>query len=107
MPSEFHRRGDVSILRLVEDSDYRAHQNVISVADFQKHLQTHPELIVDWYVYSDNKRTTSGWYFDYAARQVGYHSGSRPERQQTFDDVTQACAAFIKYEMDSIVGRAS
>ena len=107
MPSEFHRRGDVSILRLAEDSDYRAHQTAIGVEDFRQYLQAHPELVGEWYVYSDNKRTSSGWYFDHATRRVGYYSGSRREREQTFDDVTQACAAFIKHEIDSIIDRAA
>jgi hypothetical protein len=45
MSSEFHRRGDVSILHLAEDSDYRAHQTAISVEDIQRYLQAHPEFV--------------------------------------------------------------
>jgi hypothetical protein len=107
MSSDFHRRSDVSILRLAEESDYRAHQTAIAVEDLQQYLQAHQELVGEWYVYSDNKRTSSGWYFDHAARRVGYYSGTRREREQTFDDVTQACAVFIKHEIDSIIERAA
>jgi hypothetical protein len=107
MPVEYHRRGDVSILRLAEESDYRAHRTAIGVEHIQRYLESHPELVGEWYVYSDNKRTSTGWYFDHAGRRVGYFSGSRREHERTFDDATQACAAFIKHEMDSILGHAA
>ena len=45
MTSEFHQRGDVSILHLAEISDYRAHQTILSVQVFYQYLQGHPELV--------------------------------------------------------------
>ena len=46
MPSEFHRSGDVSILHLAEDPDYREHQSAFGVEDIQRYLQAHPELVL-------------------------------------------------------------
>jgi len=98
--SEFHRRGDVSILRLAEDSDYRAHQTAIGVEDFQQYSRpTGVGRRVD--VYSDT--ADARWVVFRSRRStspVTIPAASRSESRQ-FDDGTQACAAFIQAETDS------
>jgi len=107
IPAELHRRGNMSMVALVKESNYRTHQLSIGVEDICRHLLINADLIGDWYVYSTNKRTNSGWYFDYDTQTVGYFNGSTRERVQTFDEVSKACATFIKYELDSIIDHSS
>jgi hypothetical protein len=107
MPAEFYRRGNVSMLGLVEESNYRAHQSLIGIEDIFRYLQGHSNLVDEWRRYSEDKRTGTGWYFDYATRRVGYFSGSCCEREQIFDDVTKTCAVFIKHELDSITDHSN
>lgn len=103
IPSEFHQRGDVSVVRLVEESGYRIHRVAIAVDDLERYLRARPELVQDWDVYSASNRKGSGWYFDRAARSVGCYRDNRRQHEQVFDDAAQACATFIKREIDSII----
>jgi hypothetical protein len=107
IPAEFHKRGDVSILKLLKESGYPEHASSIDIQHIQKYLIAHPDLVSNWSAYSEDKRTDKGWYFDQEARRVGYYSvGFGCEQQQIFDDVMEACATFIKRELDSIADSA-
>jgi hypothetical protein len=91
MPAEFHRRGDVSILKLFKESGYLEHASSIDIQDIQQYLTAHPDLVSDWSAYSEDQRTDRGWYFDQEAKQIGYYSVARGcEHEQTFADVTHA-----------------
>ena len=104
IPADFQRRGNVSVIRLLEDSGYRAFRDAIGVAEIQQHLQTHPDLIDDWSGYSSDKRCSSGWLFDDNRSSIRhYSSGKGRSREQTFGERSRACAEFIKRELDSIL----
>ena len=103
IPVELRRRDNVSIVTLVKESNYRTYQSSIGIEDICCHLRGYSDLIAAWSMYSEDKRTSSGWYFDHDARTVGYFNGSSRERVETFDDVSKACASFIKHELDSII----
>ena len=100
IPSEFYRRGNVSFWDLVKESGYQRQQAAIGIEDVKRCRRAHPELIGVWQQYSEDKRVSSGWYFDKANQEVGYYSDRR-EHVQTFGDNFEACAVFIKYELDS------
>jgi hypothetical protein len=108
MPVDFHRRGDVSVVRLLEESGYEASRDAIGVAEIRQHLEAHPRLISSWAGYSDDQRCSSGWYFDDSRCSIGYFSSSAgTSREQVFGERSQACAEFIKHEVDSILENAA
>jgi len=103
IPADFHRRGDVSVVYLLEESGYDAIRDAITVPILQQHLQAQPSLIDDWAGYSEDKRCSSGWYFDDTCYSTGYFSAEAGQsREQVFAERTQACAEFIKHELASI-----
>jgi hypothetical protein len=103
IPADFHRRGDVSVVYLLEESGYDTVRDAITVPILQQHLQGQPSLIDDWAGYSEDKRCSSGWYFDDGRYSTGYFSSEAGRsREQVFTERTQACAEFIKHELESI-----
>jgi hypothetical protein len=69
-------------------------------------LARYPECVDEWILYSEDKRTTSGWYIkqeEDARYKVGYFSGKDGEDSETtYFDKIAACAAFIKHEVEEI-----
>ena len=90
---------------LMVASGYREHRQAIDIEQIRKHVSEHRDLIGDWIGYSENKRC-SGWYFNADRVEGPYRVGclprvsSKPER--AFDDPVEACAHFVKSELDSI-----
>ena len=104
IPSDFHRRGDVSVVRLLQDSAYEAVRDAIGVPVIRQHLETHPHLIDAWADYSNDKRCSSGWYFDDSRYSTGHFSSAAGRtREQIFSERSEGCAEFIKHELDSIL----
>jgi len=107
IPADSHRRRDVSVVRLLEESGYETLRDVIGVAEIRQHLEVHPRLISSWAGYSEDKRGGSGWYFIQRRRCVGYFSSDEGKSwEQVFDERSRACAEFIKHEIDSILENA-
>jgi len=92
------------MLHGIDESGYRGNERAITENDIRQYLSKHPELSREWSIYSESKRTNSGWYFDYDLRRVGFFLGDGSEQIRTFDDVASACAFFIKNEVDSMLG---
>ena len=104
VPSDLHQRGDVSVVRLLQESGYEAVRGAVSAPAIQQHLETHPHLIDEWAVYSNDKRRSSGWYFDDSRYSTGHFSSAAGRtREQVFSERSRACAEFIKHELDSIL----
>ena len=106
LPRRFHSLGDVSILSLVKASGYFGPHDQVSEADIRAALARCPECIREWLQYSEDKRTSSGWYLthnDEGFYEVGYIT-EHAERQQrlVYSNCTDACAAFIKHELENI-----
>ena len=106
IPADFHRRGDVSIVRLLAESGYDTASNAITVTVIQQHLENHPQMIDDWAAYSCDKRC-EGWFFDSYFSVGHYSTVAGVTCQQTFSKRSLACAEFIKHELDLILERIS
>lgn len=103
IPTDHHRRGDVSVVYLLEESGYDAVRDAITVPIIQQHLQAQPHLIEVWAGYSEDKRCSSGWFFDDSHSRTGYYSSSAGRSQeQVFSERSLACAEFIKLELESL-----
>ena len=73
----------------------------LSVEPIEEFLRENPELITNWLQWSEDKRSSPGYYF----REVKgvYVVGHYPEGVRLdFDDPISACADFIVKEVNSI-----
>jgi hypothetical protein len=106
LPRRFHSQGNVSMFSLVKATGYLEFHDQISEANIRAALVRRPKCIRDWMQYSEDKRTSNGWYLthnDEGCYEVGYIT-ERGKRQQrlAYDNRTDACAAFIKHELENI-----
>ena len=105
MPSTLVVRGDVSPYDLLAHSGYFDRHAEITPDLLRAVLSRDPMLVNDWLEYSENKRTSSGWYFRRAATgfDVGFlGKDGRKVDERTYVDVIEACAAFIKKEIEEM-----
>ena len=90
---------------LLKDSGYFNTYNDIQELDLLSALSEHPEVINDWLLLSENKRTDSGYYFKQVKSGnyvVGFFSQNEGSKHNEYDNVQKACAAFIKKEIEEI-----
>jgi hypothetical protein len=93
------------MFRLLQATGYFEVHDQISEPDIQFGLARSPESVEEWTQYSEDKRT-SGWYIiqdDEGRYEVGFvaENGER-SNQIWLDSRLDACAAFIKHEIESI-----
>src|SRR5439155_14501585 len=62
LPQRFHSLRDVSIFLLLEATGYFGLHDQISAGDIRAALLRCPESNEEWMQYSEDKRTSSGWY---------------------------------------------
>lgn len=101
IPSTLRESGNRSVTDLVRDAGAAEQAETLTADRLERFLLDNRPVIEDWLSYSENKRTSSGWYF----REVegGYLVGRYPEDEVIrFSDPVAACAAFILREIASI-----
>jgi hypothetical protein len=88
----------------VDESGYREARPMLTREDLSAHLARHPKLVLDWLRYSEDKRTSGGWYLIHPASGwvVGRLGGSEQEREIRFGSGPDACAEFILRELDGV-----
>ena len=104
LPKRFYE-GDISIHSLLKASGYFEHHNEINEADILEELTHHLECIDGWLSLSEDKRSSSGWYFkqnNNCKYLVGYFPPQENLRITEYLDEIEACAAFIKREIEDI-----
>ena len=103
-PSDYHARSDATEYKILEASGYlEAHEDV-SEQDIKEALQSDTRYLADWLQFSEDKRCL-GWCLarDEDGWRVGYWSRSGQKGEDLrFGDGIDACAAFVKREMESI-----
>ncbi len=105
----FYAVGNPSPSDLFKASGYREHRDAVGESILHGYLSRHSELIDGWRRYSEDKRC-DGWYF---AEEPGgtYRVGHAPKvvskNERRFADRAEACAAFVKCEMESLVKTGS
>jgi len=101
-----HRRRDgKSLWSLVRHSGIGERQDLLSAELILEHLRLHANLILDWFQYSEDKRTSHGWYI----RQAGEHYvvGRLDGEELIFSDSCRACAEFVVREIAGVVARST
>ena len=97
---------DRSLRDLVDETGYRDLRPALSREAVAAHLAKHPKLVLSWLRYSEDKRTSGGWYLMHPSSGwvVGRLGGSEQERELRFGSGPDACAEFILRELDSVAG---
>ncbi len=107
MASDVLRLRDRSILDLLKSSGYLESHEAITEQHLLAYLQANRDLIRSWIIYSENRRTSCGYYFlgpDNTPDQgghwvIGYYPGRKEEH---FSDGPTACARFVKLEAENL-----
>lgn len=102
LPSTAREIQTKSIYHLLKESGYRQFRDQITPNVLVECLRRERHLINDWMLYSEDKRTGSGWYFEVSGEDryvVGYYPKG-PE--MSFSDPALACAEFIAREVNQI-----
>jgi hypothetical protein len=108
LPRRFNESGDKSLYAFLEECEYAGVRDQITIDEIRDSLLKNPNCVADWIQYSADKKTVGGWYFK--VRRTGEFivgcmaDGNKLEdSQQSYDDAMEACAAFVKQEIDSII----
>jgi hypothetical protein len=103
IPQTLGRR---SLAELVVETGYRELRPTLNGQDLADHLARHPGLVLDWLRYSEDKRTSGGWYLLHPSAEwvVGRLTGPEHGRELRFRAGPEACAEFILRELDSVAG---
>jgi hypothetical protein len=92
---------------MVAASAYRELRPTLTRDHLATHLARHPKLVLEWLRFSEDKRTSGGWYLMRPATGwvVGRVGGSERERELRFGSGPDACAEFILRELDDVAER--
>ena len=107
LPRKYSEAGTVPVRSLLCQAGYFENHSQISEGSIREQLTQHPECVDEWARWSEDKRSSSGWYFEHNGRTgkyvVGYFADDAGRgRPLEFGDRTDACAAFIKREIEDI-----
>ncbi|TGE18565.1 hypothetical protein [Hymenobacter elongatus] len=104
LPSDFHLK-NISAFTLLQESNYFESYNKIHEESIISKLNSNPSLVDQWLQWSEDQRTSSGWYFKklaFGRRFVGYY----PKVEEFFEiksfDKFKVCAAYIKLQAERI-----
>lgn len=107
LPKQLEQVKNKSIIQLLEELDVDRKNLKKSIEDIKSYLKDNSALIENWLVYSMNKRTTKGWYFNKENRNkyiVGYFSNNvRKKKELKYTDAANACAFFMYNELLEIL----
>lgn len=108
MPRRFHSLGNISIFSLLKETGYFELHDQISEEDIRTALLCCPECIREWMQYSEDQRSSNAWYFtlnDEGLYETGHFdikSVPNDTNRVQYANAIDACAAFIKHEIESI-----
>jgi hypothetical protein len=106
LPIVFRLRGQVSLLHLIEETGYLRYREQIDAPLLQTAIRGRHGLIEAWHTYSREKQEDCGWFFE-GPDDGCYLVGSQRysfEGPRQIRDAGEACAYFIKGELESIGG---
>jgi len=108
MPRRFHSLGNISIFNLLEETGYFERHDQISEDGIRTALLCCPECVQEWIQYSEDKRSSSGWYLTlndeglYETAYFDIKAVPNTTNRFQYESAVDACAAFIKHEIESI-----
>ena len=105
LPKTFRSQGNVSFYALLEKSGYFQRYDEISEADIYNELAQNLECVDQWLLRSADQRC-NGWYFQQKDGKfiVGYCPPQKIFETTEYVDGIEACATYIKREIENIRG---
>jgi hypothetical protein len=96
-----------SIFDLLKETGYFENPDSVTIELIEEYLNKNQNIIHDWLIYSQDKRTSSGWYIIEKDKSiiVGYLNNGKREKEKEFNDLVKACSVFIVNEINSIKNR--
>jgi len=105
----FALRGSATIRDLLKETRFIDYADSIDVQDIESSLARKPDLVPDWIQYSEDKRTTNGYYISHEENEpyvVGYYAlKSKSRIIGRYTDHIKACAVFVHLELNDIASR--
>jgi hypothetical protein len=105
LPDKFYNIGNASIYSLLKETGYFENHKDVNETTILKYLVNHAECVNQWLCWSEDKRSTSGWYLrknEDGKYIVGYFPIEKKFQSIEYSDITEACTAFIKREIEDI-----
>jgi hypothetical protein len=104
IPRTFHELQNISVVDLLKQIGYFSMHKEISEDPLRKKLLYCQEYIDDWITYSEDRRTAEGFYFVQEGKEyiVGYLGKKYKFNTLRFDNKINACASYIKHEIEYI-----
>jgi hypothetical protein len=98
LPFDFYKRS-ISMSQLILDTKI---ENItgLNVTDIGSYISLHPEIVELWLRWSENKRVSSGWYFNRVSNEYVVNFYPNGETL-SFSHPEIACAEFIVREVQS------
>jgi hypothetical protein len=93
------RGAGLSLREAIARGCYREIRSSFAPDDLQPLLRHHPALVGEWLAYSEDKRTSSGWYV-LATAEIGRVEAGKPVDCQQFPTIEAAVAEFVVRELD-------
>jgi hypothetical protein len=107
LPRKFNSLNNLSFYALLKDTGYDEISDKISAQKIRDALIRHPDCIDEWKQYSEDQRSSSGFFFEKEGDEhyiVGFLSENKGyENFEKYSDRFSACAIFIKLEIDAII----
>jgi hypothetical protein len=100
------RAGGHSLRDVVDASGYAALRGEFAARELAAYLRDRPAVVESWVAYSEDKRTSEGWYLRPPNAVGRVVLSPPPVREQRYPDLAAACAAFIIAELGDVLGRA-
>lgn len=110
IPKHFQDLQSMNLCEMLKKMGYFDFYNQVSEKDIEIFLRGKPECIQLWLQYSDDQRTDETWYFLKVAEgsyEVAYRDKTEKNFQHRFTNPEEACAFFIKKEVEDIRGICS
>ena len=96
------RESNKSRIELVADSGYPTIRSSLTAADLRVYLNDNPGIVNDWEGWSEDKRTSEGWYLSSSGQGATVGYVGRADSQVYYQSRVEACAQFIVYELGEI-----
>jgi hypothetical protein len=106
LPNRFYApNNEQSIYFLLQETGYFGAHDKVNEYAIREILSEHIEYAKQWLEWSENKRSSSGWYFMQNEQRkyvVGHYPEQENFKENEYSEIKEACAAFIKREIEDI-----
>lgn len=107
LPVDFNKiANSKSIYSLLRETGYYEIYNKVTEGVIELELINRTQYIAPWLIWSENKRSSKGWYFfknennKFVVAYLG--PDEKNESNTEFDHAVEACAQYIKKEIEDI-----